>query len=156
MKRYIEEKLNPVVIPKERNKEPSAVLTQAEMTMPRGAAGGLLWVAKECRPDVGGSAAMSMSWPKDGHTIAHQFANKTIRELKQRLLPINFNDGMDLCERPTMTPSHRVASFWPTRRRRSCMSVVCWRSARVKRVVKATLGLEARVMTTAGGENKSG
>ena len=73
-----------MVIPKERNKEPSAILTQAETTMLRGAAGGLLCVAKECRPDVGGAAAMSMSWPKDGPTVAHtQLANKTIRGLKQ-------------------------------------------------------------------------
>ena len=83
MQRYIEEKLKPVVLPKERLKDKSALLTEQEISWLRGVGGSLLWVGKEGRPDVGAACAMAMSWSSGGPTIDHILAaNKTVNELK--------------------------------------------------------------------------
>ena len=63
MERYICEKLRPVMLSKVRLRDgDDAELSEKEITMLRGAAGSLLWVGRECRPDVAAACAMSMSW----------------------------------------------------------------------------------------------
>ena len=56
MQRYIEEKLQPVRLPRERLRlGDDEELTDQETTMLRGAGGSLLWVGKEAKPDVAGA-----------------------------------------------------------------------------------------------------
>ena len=71
MQRYIEEKLRPVTLSKERLKQKNDVLTAQETTWLRGVGGSLLWVGKEGRPDVGAACAMAMSWSSNGPTVDH-------------------------------------------------------------------------------------
>ena len=102
MERYICEKLRPVVLTKRRLQDgDGAELNEKEITMLRGAAGSLLWVGRECRPDVAAACAMSMSWgwqtPKSRHV---KIANKVINELQRtpkvflRVLPIALDRGV--------------------------------------------------------------
>ena len=83
MERYICEKLKPVVLARKRLQDgEDAQLTDHEVSLLRGAAGSLLWVGKECRPDCGAACAMSMSWGSSPPTIRHvKAANKAINEL---------------------------------------------------------------------------
>eukprot|EP00439_Symbiodinium_sp_Y106_P072909 s1629_g13.t1 len=83
MERYICEKLKPVVLARKRLQDgEDAQLTDHEVSFLRGAAGSLLWVGKECRPDCGAACAMSMSWGSSPPTIRHvKAANKAINEL---------------------------------------------------------------------------
>ena len=69
--------------------------------MLRGAGGSLLWVGKECRPDVSSACSMAMSWGSGRPKVMHvKQVNKTIAELKRtsncylRILPIPRETGM--------------------------------------------------------------
>ena len=101
MRRYIEEKLSPLSLPRARLAQRESLLTTQETTLLRGIGGALLWVGREGRPDVGAACAMAMSWPKTGPTIDHICqANKVVAELMAtpevcvRVLPIPLADGM--------------------------------------------------------------
>lgn len=95
MKRYIEEKLKPVTLPRERLRDKTAKLNDQEVTWLRGVGGSLLWIGKEARPDVGAACAMAMSWSSDGPTIEHiMMANKTVNELKQTPEPLDPSHGI--------------------------------------------------------------
>ena len=99
MQRYIAEKLRPVMLSKQRLQDgDDAELNEKEVSMLRGAAGSLLWVGRECRPDVAAACAMSMSWGSQKPKIRHvKVANKVISELQRtpeayvRLLPIELD-----------------------------------------------------------------
>ena len=61
MERYISEKLRPVMLSRGRLQDgDEAELNEKEVSMLRGAAGSLLWVGRECRPDVAAACAMSI------------------------------------------------------------------------------------------------
>ena len=102
MERYVCEKLRPVTLSRQRLKDgDDSPLTEREVSMLRGAAGSLLWVGKDCRPDVGAACAMSMSWGSSPPTIRHiKMANKVINELQRtpkvylRVLPIAMDRGI--------------------------------------------------------------
>ncbi|CAE7318488.1 RE1 [Symbiodinium sp. CCMP2456] len=102
MARYVTEKLHPISLPRDRLRlGDDEELTDAEVSMLRGAGGSLLWVGKEARPDVAGACARAMSWGSGRPKIQRvKFVNKTIAELKRtcncylRILPIPLEDGM--------------------------------------------------------------
>ena len=72
MQRYIEEKLQPIRLPRERRRlGDDEELTEQETTMLRGAGGSLLWIGKESRPDVAGACSMAMSWGSGRPKISH-------------------------------------------------------------------------------------
>ena len=160
MQRYIEEKLKPVVLPKERLKDKSALLTEQEISWLRGVGGSLLWVGKEGRPDVGAACAMAMSWSSGGPTIDHILAaNKTVNELKAtataylRVLPLPPDEAiwMSIADASMANVENKSeGGFILALAHESIMkgleadfSINSWKSHRLKRVVKATLGSEA-------------
>ena len=166
MKRYIQEKLKPVVLPKERLKQKDALLDEKEVTWLRGVGGSLLWVGKEGRPDVGAACAMAMSWSSSGPTVDHiLMANKTVNELKQtmevylRIIPIPTDQGIWLSVADASMANVEqksqggflVALVHHTilNGARADFSINSWRSHKLKRVVKATLGSEALAMDDA-------
>ena len=164
MQRYIEEKLRPIVLPREKLRQgDDAPLDEKEVTMLRGAGGSLLWVGKECRPDVGAACAMAMSWGKDGPTVRHVKAvNKTINELKKtsavylRILPIDLKEGiwMSISDASVANDDEKsqggfLIAFVNREIKNGGLqefSINSWKSHRVRRVVKASLGSEALAM----------
>ena len=166
MQRYIEEKLKPVNLPKERLKEKESPLNPQEITWLRGVGGSLLWVGKEGRPDVGAACAMAMSWSSHGPTVDHILAaNKTVAELKKtpevciRVLPIPPGQGiwMSIADASMANVENKSqGGFIIAYVDKSIMkgepadfSINSWKSHRLKRVVKATLGSEALAMDDA-------
>ena len=164
MQRYIEEKLHPVRLPRARLQlGDDEDLTDAEVTMLRGAGGSLLWVGKESRPDVSGACSMAMSWGSDRPKIKHVKAvNKTIGELKRtsdcylRILPIPLDQGIwmavsdaSLANETEKSQGGFVVAFAEKSIKDGALakfSINCWRSHRLRRVVKASLGSEALAM----------
>ena len=164
MQRYIEEKLRPITLPRERMRQgDDAVLTEKEVTMLRGAGGSLLWVGKECRPDVAAACAMSMSWGSAGPTIKHiKAVNKTINELKKtsdvylRILPVPLANGIwvsisdaSVANDDEKSQGGFLIAFADKAIKDGGLhdfSVNSWKSHRVRRVVKASWGSEALAM----------
>ena len=166
MKRYIEEKLKPVTLTKERAKQKDDKLTEQEASWLRGVGGSLLWVGKEGRPDVGAACAMAMSWSSHGPTVEHiLMANKTVNELKQtagvvlRILPIKTNKGiwMSIADASMANVENKSQGGYIIAyadeiildSKEADFSISSWRSHKLKRVVKATLGSEALAMDDA-------
>ncbi|CAE7350344.1 RE1 [Symbiodinium sp. CCMP2592] len=170
MKRYIEEKLHPVRLPRERVRlGDDAELTEQETTMLRGAGGSLLWIGKEARPDVAGACSMAMSWGSGPPKISHvKQVNKTIAELKRtsdcyiRILPIPLESGMwaAVSDASVANDSEKsqggfVITFVEKTIRDGILarfSINSWKSHRLRRVVKASLGSEALAMDDSLGE----
>ena len=164
MQRYIEEKLHAVRLPRARvSMGDEEELTDPEVTMLRGAGGSLLWVGKEARPDVAGACSMAMSWGSGRPCIKHiKGVNKTIAELKKtsdcylRIMPIALSEGMWLAvsDASVANDSEKsqggfVVAFAEKGikdGKLAMFSINCWRSHRLKRVVKASLGSEALAM----------
>ena len=101
MERYINEKLRPVVLPRDKIKDEDRVLDERETTLLRGAGGSLLWLGRESRPDVAAACALAMAWGKEGPKVRQlKLINKTIQELKRtsdvrlRVLPIPLERGI--------------------------------------------------------------
>ena len=163
MRRYNGEKLKPVTLPKDRLKDKSVLLNEKEITWLRGVGGSLLWVGKEGRPDVGAACAMAISWSSNGPIVEHSImANKTVIELKAtpdvglRVLPIyparaiwisvadasitnvenKLQGGFIIVLVDRNISEGKVADF----------SINSWRSHKLKRVIKATLGSETLAM----------
>ena len=166
MKRFIQEKLRPVTLTKERMKQKQELLDEKEISWLRGVGGSLLWVGKEGRPDVGAACAMSMSWPSTGPTVEHiLMANKTVAELKQtmdtiiRIMPIPAEESiwMTVADASMANVENKSqGGFVLALAHESIMkgqaadfSLNSWRSHKLKRVVKATLGSEALAMDDA-------
>ena len=166
MKRYIEEKLRPVALSKDRMRQKEALLDEKEISWLRGVGGSLLWVGKEGRPDVGAACAMSMSWPSTGPTVEHiLMANKTVSELKStmdvyiRVLPIAPEESiwMTIADASMANVENKSqGGFLLALAHRSILdgkkadfSLNSWRSHKLKRVIKATLGSEALAMDDA-------
>ena len=166
MKRYIENKLKPVTLPKDRLKQKESLLNEQETSWLRGVGGSLLWVGKEGRPDVGAACAMAMSWSSGGPTVEHiTMANKTVAELKMtpeaviRVLPISPERGlwMTIADASMANVENKSQGGFLiayvdqdiTDGKLADFSVNSWRSHRLKRVVKATLGSEALAMDDA-------
>ena len=169
MKRYIEEKLKPVTLAKDRMKDKTAKLTEQETTWLRGMGGSLLWIGKEARPDVGAACAMAMSWSSNGPTVEHiVMGNKTVAELKQtkeaylRILPIPTDAGIWMTVADASmgnADGKSQGGFIMAYAHKSIMdgeladfNIISWRSHKLRRVVKATLGSEALAMDDALGE----
>ena len=163
MKRYITEKLKAVTLPKERLKQKGSPLDEKETTWLRGVVGSLLWVGKEGRPDVAAACAMAMSWSSNVPLVEHiLMANKTVAELKQtsdvvlRILPIDPQEGfwMSVADASMANVENKSqGGFLIAMTTRDIMqgkaadfSINSWRSHRLRRVVKATLGSEALAM----------
>ena len=166
MRRYVEEKLKPVTLDKERLKKKDSPLTEQETTWLRGVGGSLLWVGKEGRPDLGATCCMAMSWSSSGPTIEHiLMANKTVNELKQtpevalRILPIPAERGiwMSVADASMANVESKsqggfivaLADVDIMDGKTADFSINSWRSHRLGRVVKATLGSEALAMDDA-------
>ena len=167
MSRYIKEKLKAVTLSKERIRQKDSKLTEQEITWLRGVGGSLLWVGKEGRPDVGAACAMAMSWTSDGPTVENiLMANKTVAELKQtcdvnlRILPIHPDKGiwMSIADASmangieNKSQGGYIIAFADgiiLDSKLADFSINSWRSHRLKRVVKATLGSEALAMDDA-------
>ncbi|CAE7489950.1 GIP [Symbiodinium sp. CCMP2592] len=137
MERYIVEKLKPVVFARRRLQDgDDAHLTEHEVSLLRGAAGSLLWVGKECRPDCGAACAMSMSWGSKPPTIRHvKAANKAISELQRTaktFLRKPQGGFIVAYVDKTIMDGELVRT-----------SIRCWKSHKLRRVVKASLGSEA-------------
>ena len=166
MRRYIVEKLKPVTLPKDRLKDKTALLTEKEITWLRGVGGSLLWVGKEGRPDVGAACAMAMSWSSSGPTVEHiLMANKTVAELKAtpevvlRVLPVPPDQSiwMSVADASMANVENKSQGGFIIalvnknilEGKAADFSINSWRSHRLKRVIKATLGSEALAMDDA-------
>eukprot|EP00913_Durusdinium_trenchii_P022711 g21330.t1 len=166
MKRYIQEKLKAVTLDKSRLKDKSSLLSEQEISWLRGVGGSLLWVGKEGRPDVAAACAMSMSWSAGGPTVEHILAaNKTVNELKQtpdvvlRIIPIDPACGiwMSIADASMANVDNKsqggfimaMADRSILDGQKAAFSINSWKSHRLKRVVKATLGSEALAMDDA-------
>ena len=160
MARYIHEKLSPVILPREKVKDEDRKLDDNETTLVRGAGGSLLWVGREARPDVAASCAMTMAWGKGGPTVQNiKFCNKVIQELRStseaylRILPIDLEDGIWLVfsDASLGNDGERSQGGFLVAFCDRCildgkiarLSINSWKSHRLRRAVKASLGSEA-------------
>ena len=166
MSRYIREKLRPIILPRGRAKEDDSLLDEKETSLLRGAGGSLLWVGKEARPDMAASCAMVLSWEKEGPKVSHvKQANKAIQELQRtaetslRILPIALEDGfwMSISDASLGNDGNKsqggfLIAFADKKIKSGELadfSLNSWRSHRLRRVVKASLGSEALAMDDA-------
>ena len=167
MKQYIGEKLRPVTLSKERAKEKTSPLMEQETAWLRGVGGSMLWSGKEGRPDVGAACDVAMSWSTGGPTVDHMhMANRTVNELKQaadvviRVIPITASDGIwmsvaDASMANADSSKSQGGYIIPYAEakimagQRAAFSINSWRTHKLKRVVKGTLGSEALAMDDA-------
>ena len=165
MARYISEKLRVVTLPRQRLRDgDEAELNEHETSLLRGAAGSLLWVGKECRPDVGAACAMSMSWGSSKPRIKHiKAANKVISELQKtasvylRVLPLDMDDAiwMSVSDASLANDDEKSQGGFAVcyvhkdimAGKLSPLSLICWKSHKLRRTVKASLGSEALAWT---------
>ena len=160
MARYINEKLSPVILPREKVKDENRALDENETTLVRGAGGSLLWVGREARPDVAASCAMTMAWGKGGPTVQNiKFCNKVIQELRStseaylRIIPIPLEDGIWLVfsDASLGNDGEKSQGGFLVAFCDRCildgkigrLSINSWKSHRLRRAVKASLGSEA-------------
>ena len=163
MQRYIKEKLRNITLPKDRVKDEVRVLDPNEVTLVRGAGGSLLWIGRECRPDMGAACAMSMSWSKEGPTVRNiKHINKAILELHNtsetflRILPIKLSEGVWMVFSDASVGNEgdksqggfliAYAEDRITKGELAKISINSWKSHRLRRAVKASLGSEALAM----------
>ena len=161
MERYIQEKLRPIVLPKDKIKDEGRVLDGNETTLVRGAGGSLLWMGREARPDMGAACAMAMAFGKDGPKVQNvKWINKAIAELKGtsdtrlRILPIPLEDGLWMvfsdASLGNAEKDKSQGGFLLAFVDKEIMdgkvgrlSINSWKSHRLRRAVKASLGSEA-------------
>ena len=163
MQRYIKEKLRNITLTREKVKDESRVLDANEVTLVRGAGGSLLWIGRECRPDMGAACAMSMSWSKDGPTVRNiKQINKAVQELHNtseaflRILPIKLSEGVWMVFSDASVGNEgdksqggfliACAEEKIMRGELAKLSINSWKSHRLRRAVKASLGSEALAM----------
>ena len=164
MERYIHEKLRPVVLPLDKVKDEERNLDEHETTILRGAGGSLLWIGRESRPDVAAACALAMAWGKEGPKVKHLKAcNKTIQELKNtsstrlRVLPIPLEEGIWMvftdASVGNLEGDKSQGGFLVAFVDKAIMeggigriSINSWKSHRLRRAVKSSLGSEALAM----------
>ena len=142
------------------------MLSEKEIRWLRGVGGALLWVGKEGRLDIAGACAMAMSWSPPGPTVEHiLLANKTVKEIKAtaevefRILPLDPHEAicMSVADASMANVENKsqggfvlaLAHRDIKTGKAAAFSISSWRSHRLKRVVKATLGSEALAMDDA-------
>ena len=161
MERYIQEKLKPIVLPRDKVKDEDRILDGNETTLVRGAGGSLLWIGREARPDMGAACAMAMSFAKEGPKVRNvKWINKAIAELKNtsdtrlRILPIPLQSGIWMVFTDASLGNAEgdksqggfLLAFVDKEiidGQIGRLSINSWKSHRLRRAVKASLGAEA-------------
>ncbi|CAE7558955.1 iscS [Symbiodinium pilosum] len=161
MERYIQEKLKPIVLPRDKVKDEDCILDGNETTLVRGAGGSLLWIGREARPDMGAACAMAMSFAKEGPKVRNvKWINKAIAELKNtsdtrlRILPIPLQSGIWMVFTDASLGNAEgdksqggfLLAFVDKEiidGQIGRLSINSWKSHRLRRAVKASLGAEA-------------
>ena len=163
MQRYIKEKLRNIMLPRDKVKDENRVLDPNAVTLVRGAGGSLLWIGRECRPDMGAACAMSMSWSKDGPTVRKiKQINRAVQELHNtseafiRTLPIKLSEGVWMVFSDASVGNAgdksqggfliAYAEDKIMKGELAKISINSWKSHRLRRAVKASLGSEALAM----------
>ena len=164
MERYITEKLRVITLPRQRLRDgEEAELSDHEISLLRGAAGSLLWVGKDCRPDCGAACAMSMSWGSSKPRIKHiKAANKVISELQKtasvylRVPPLNMDEAiwMSVSDASLANDDEKSQGGYTVcyvhkgimAGKLAQVSLICRKSHKLRRTVKASLGSEAMAM----------
>ena len=166
MTKFIEERLNEVVLQKGRASQKKESVTEEERQMMRAGCGSLNWLAKEGRPDMAGPASLLSS--RIAHAKVEDIIalNEVIRGVKKvpqvsiRLQPLKRmkfsvitdasfgNDGfhsqggqMILCHEDGLQQNQRVTT-----------NVLSWRSGKIQRVVNSTLAAETQSMSRGLGD----
>ena len=159
MAKFIEERLHPMAIPKDRRSQPEADATVQEVSTARGAIGSLAWLAKEGRPDLAGAASMLASKlttlkVKDMIDINRSIASaKASRDLELKFLPIPPEDLCWGCVTDASWANHKdgstaVIAFHRdlmTGKRAPC-TIIWWKSGKLRRKVNSTLAAEAQAL----------
>ncbi len=170
MKLYVTEKMSALPITRARARETTTKCDSNETTLVRGGGGSLLWLGREGRPDLAGKAALVMSWTEGSPTVQHLLdANHAIAEAKAhpdtavRILPIPVaslcwltvsDASLANLEGGRSQGGYAVAATDASlaQGREAPFSLITWKSKRVRRVVKASLGSEAQALDDALGE----
>ena len=163
MSKFIEERLKPMAILRERKSDPEAKATEKEISSARGAVGSLAWLSKEGRPDLAGAASMlaariSTLQVKDLMDINKCIAGaKARRDLQLKFHPIPV---ADLCWGTVTDASwanHKDGSSQGAtaviafhrdllRGERAQCTMIWWKSGKLRRKVGSTLAAEAQAL----------
>ena len=166
MQKFVEERLNEIVLEKGRSSQKKEPATVQEVAAARAVCGALNWLAKEGRPDAAGPASLLSSRlaslkVEDIYTINDVVKNlKKNSELALRIQPLKDmkfcvvsdasfgNDNMHsqggqmiLCHENGLQENKRVKS-----------NLLWWRSGRLQRVVNSTLAAETQSLSRGMGD----
>eukprot|EP00971_Amphidinium_carterae_P336231 6472477-Amphidinium_carterae.1 len=163
MRDYVETKLEAVNIPKRRKKDSQDVLSEAERSAFRGVLQKVMWVAREARPDVSGTAAIlarRVPTATVGDWIELQRCVKHLRETAEvgiRFCPIPvqdmkiavFIDGSPSTASDLHPQSGHICAITDDRLNQGAsapINMVSWRSGKIDRVCASSLSSEAYSM----------
>eukprot|EP00971_Amphidinium_carterae_P122614 2427689-Amphidinium_carterae.1 len=163
MKDYIETKLEEIVIPKSRKRDTTVALTEAERSSFRGILQKVMWIAREARPDVSGSAAiLARRVPSAtiGDWLELQRVVKHLREtadvgIKFYPIPITdmkvavFIDGSPSTSSDLHPQSGHICAITDSSLDaggNAPLNMVAWRSGKIDRVCASSLSSEAYSM----------
>eukprot|EP00971_Amphidinium_carterae_P344931 6485618-Amphidinium_carterae.1 len=163
MRDYIETKLEAVTIPKSRKKDPESVLTESERTAFRGVLQKVMWIAREARPDVSGTAAILARRVPSATVSDWVELQRAVKHLQEtadigiRFYPIPvsqmrvavFIDGAPSTASDLHPQSGHICAVTTDdldRGNITPINMVSWRSGKIDRVCASSLSSEAYSM----------
>ncbi|CAK0863095.1 unnamed protein product [Prorocentrum cordatum] len=170
--KYILEQVRPMRLDKERVKCPEELLDAGELRDYRGLVAKILWAARQSRPDVSGSASMLSAECPQVKIASAPMANKVARHLRctasscLTIWPLDLSAvTMVTCSDaggPGSAKRDGAQGGWLVMlgdsrikdNRRSRVSLLSWRSQRLRRVVSSTLSAETLSLSGALAEGQ--
>eukprot|EP00971_Amphidinium_carterae_P170330 3374854-Amphidinium_carterae.1 len=163
MKDYIETKLDEVTIPKQRKKNVADSLSETERSVFRGILQKVMWIAREARPDISGTAAIlarRVSTATVADWIELQRAVKHLREsadigVKFFPIPVTemrvavFIDGSPSTANDLHPQSGHICAITHDgldRGESAPINMITWRSGKIDRICASSLSSEAYSM----------
>ena len=169
---YILEQVRPMRVDKDRSRHPEELLNAGELRDYRGLVAKILWAARQSRPDVSGSASMLSAECPQVTISSALMANKVARHLRSTacscltIWPLDLSAvTMVTCSGaggPGSAKRDGAQGGWLVMlgesrikdNRRSRVSLLSWRSQRLRRVVSSTLSAETLSLSGALAEGQ--
>ena len=169
MKAFLEERLKPVELDKERLKQKEERLTEAETSMVRSTIGALNWAGREGRPDAAAAASLFSSIMTE-MTVANVLElNKTVAVLKKdsevslKIQPLReelvrwgvaSDSSYANAKGGKSQAGHLLLSFEESLLEGQGVktNILHWRSSKLKRVVTSTLAAETQSLARGVGD----
>lgn len=166
MKKFVEERLNQIVLPTARKKMKESEVTEEERKQARMVCGALNWLSKEGRPDASAAASLCSSKINKMKADDILMMNEAVKEIKEnsgleiRIQPLSrmrfavvtdasFGNSDFHSQAGQMIISHEVGL---REGKKVPANLLWWRSGKLQRVVNLTLAAEAQSLSKGLGD----